>query len=82
MSVPPKFQASDDVDELVASWLEVVQIIRREPMAVDMSLSFFAAALKSYRWDSIIKPFPPMFAGHDPDEDHDVEGLVSLHSTG
>lgn len=68
---------SSGFTNLKESWRTVIQRIRNDPMAVDANLSFFAAVLQSYRWDSILKPFPPMYL-LSPDNEKDIERLVRI----
>lgn len=49
--------------------------IWQDPLAADLQWSLFIAALNSYRFDSVLRPFPPMFIGEDEEKD-----LKSLHA--
>ena len=44
----------------------------------DMVLSVFAAALQSYRWDTVLRPFPSAFVTRDGngEEEKDHKSLV------
>lgn len=39
----------------------VLERIESDPLAADLTLSLFAAAVHSYRHDSVVRPFPPAF---------------------
>eukprot|EP00117_Sycon_ciliatum_P011702 scpid68946/ scgid13069/ Poly [ADP-ribose] polymerase 16 len=43
------------------AWNGVLQMLATDPLAMDATLSLFAAAASSYRFDSILKPFPQAF---------------------
>ncbi|XP_060064065.1 protein mono-ADP-ribosyltransferase PARP16-like [Ylistrum balloti] len=45
------------------------QRIADDRFATDLVLSFFVAALKSYKFDSLVKPFPPHFCKEDGEKD-------------
>ncbi|OWF54131.1 mono [ADP-ribose] polymerase PARP16-like [Mizuhopecten yessoensis] len=45
------------------------QQITEDQFATDIVLSFFVAALKSYKFDSLLKPFPPLFSKEDGEKD-------------
>ena len=55
------------VRELVRSCLH------RDPVAADLRLSLFLAALQSYKRDSVLRPFPPLYLTA---ANKDFEGLV------
>ena len=40
-----------------------------DPLAVDLQLSLFIAAMNSYRHDTVLRPFPPMFQSEDKEKD-------------
>merc|ERR1719460_2126013 len=46
--------------------------------ACDVQLSLFIAASSSYRQDTTLRPFPPMFLDQDQDEVKDVAGLTRM----
>nr|XP_026647047.1 mono [ADP-ribose] polymerase PARP16 isoform X2 [Zonotrichia albicollis] len=52
---------------------------RRDPLAADLRCSLFAAALQSYKRDSVLRPFPGRYASGDS---KDFEGLTSLFGEG
>ncbi|XP_069137274.1 LOW QUALITY PROTEIN: protein mono-ADP-ribosyltransferase PARP16-like [Argopecten irradians] len=52
------------------------QKITEDQFATDLVLSFFVAALKSYKFDSLLKPFPPTFSRDDGEKD-----MASLEKT-
>ncbi|KAK6192012.1 hypothetical protein SNE40_003568 [Patella caerulea] len=43
--------------------------IQLDPQAADLHLSLFSAALHSYRYDTVLRPFPPMFLQSDTEKD-------------
>ncbi|KAM8974843.1 protein mono-ADP-ribosyltransferase PARP16 [Pelodytes ibericus] len=48
----------------------VEHIITRDPLAADLKCSLFVSALKSYKRDSVLRPFPPFYASeHHKDFD-------------
>ena len=53
--------------ELVSSCLH------RDPVAADLRCSLFVAAAKSYKRDSLLRPFPPRYSSRD---NKDFEELV------
>ena len=46
-----------------------------DPLAVDLQLSLFIAAMNSYRHDTVLRPFPPMFQSEDKEKD--IKTMVS-----
>ena len=46
-----------------------------DPLAVDLQLSLFIAAMNSYRHDTVLRPFPPMFQSDDKEKD--IKTMVS-----
>lgn len=52
----------------------LARCIQEDPKATDLKWSMFCAACQSYRYDSVLKPFPPFFftdSGHK-----DIDRLV------
>lgn len=47
-----------------------------DPLAVDLQLSLFIAAMNSYRHDTVLRPFPPMFQSEDKEKD--IKTMQSL----
>lgn len=46
--------------------------IWQDPLASDLQWSLFLAAMNSYRHDTVLRPFPPMYqSGHD-EKDHEA----------
>ncbi|XP_071107834.1 protein mono-ADP-ribosyltransferase PARP16-like [Haliotis cracherodii] len=43
--------------------------IKLDPLAVDMQWSLFSSAALSYRFDTVLRPFPPMFMSSDNEKD-------------
>ncbi|KAM4675355.1 protein mono-ADP-ribosyltransferase PARP16 isoform 1-T2 [Discoglossus pictus] len=50
------------------------QIILRDPLAADLKFSLFVSALKSYKRDSVLRPFPPFYAS---DQYKDFDALLA-----
>ena len=58
--------------------LEFVQTrLKDDPAASDLQVSLLMAAQTSYRFDTVLRPFPPMFSGSTP-ESRDYSALVSM----
>ena len=57
--------------------------LKVDPLAVDIQWSLLVAALASYRHDTVLRPFPPLFQteitdnGHGTSESRDFKSLVS-----
>ena len=49
-----------------------------DPLAVDLQLSLFIAAMNSYRHDTVLRPFPPMFQSEDKEKDIKTMVYMSL----
>lgn len=62
---------TEEVSELSE---QIKEKIWQDPLAADLQWSLFLAALRNYKWDSLLRPFPPMFINDDNDKD-----LKSLH---
>ena len=58
-----------------AGWAAVREAAGRDVLAADLRCSFFASALRSYKRDSVLRPFPASYARHDC---KDFEALVSV----
>lgn len=54
----------------------VISEIKDDLLAADLKWSLFLAALKSYRHDSILRPFPSGFTSETGEKD--FEALVSI----
>lgn len=54
----------------------VREAVRRDPLGAELRCSLFAAALQSYRRDSVLRPFPSRYGGADA-ASKDFEALVS-----
>lgn len=54
----------------------VLEILGRDLFGSDLKLSAFITALESYRFDSVLRPFPPV--GLRDDGSKDVQKLVSF----
>lgn len=52
--------------------------IWQDPIAADLQWSLFLAALKNYKYDSLLRPFPPMFINEN--DDKDLNALVSINT--
>ncbi|XP_057578853.1 protein mono-ADP-ribosyltransferase PARP16 isoform X5 [Hippopotamus amphibius kiboko] len=62
-----------------AGWAAVREAAGRDVLAADLRCSFFASALRSYKRDSVLRPFPASYARHDC---KDFEALTSLFGEG
>lgn len=59
----------------------IKQRLKNDPLSVDLQWSLMVSALSSYRHDSVLRPFPPMFLKeqiHDQSGAHDYQALVSV----
>lgn len=54
----------------------VLESLRADLLAVDLIWSFLVAALNSYRHDTVLRPFPPMFQEGGPNGNKNMKGLV------
>jgi len=63
----------DDYETLIAKLKEHL----KDTLASDIQLSLFVAACSSYRQDSALRPFPPMFLSDD-NQTKDIESLTSI----
>lgn len=54
---------------------QVANFIEEHPKEADLKWSLFCAAANSYRFDSILQPFPPLFMTDDYKE---IDSLVSI----
>ncbi|CAH2274432.1 mono [ADP-ribose] polymerase PARP16 [Pelobates cultripes] len=52
----------------------VEHIVTRDPLAADLKCSLFASALKSYKRDSVLRPFPPFYT---IDQLKDFDALIA-----
>jgi len=57
-TISPADEAADDNSQLLT---RVLSVIRRDVIAADLKWSLFVAASQSYKHDSCLRPFPPMF---------------------
>lgn len=60
----------DDVGKKIQA---LKHILEKDPKAADLKWSLFIAACNTYRCDTCLKPFPPMYINN---EYKDVEALV------
>ena len=51
---------------------------KRDPFAADVQLSFFVAALNSYRHDTVLKPFPSNYYETENRENKNFVLLVCI----
>ncbi|XP_077989084.1 protein mono-ADP-ribosyltransferase PARP16-like [Glandiceps talaboti] len=54
----------------------VLRKIDEDPVAVDVQLSLFMSAVQSYRHDTVLRPFPPMFINSSGEKD--INSLQSV----
>uniref|UniRef100_A0A8C5MI90 Protein mono-ADP-ribosyltransferase PARP16 n=1 Tax=Leptobrachium leishanense TaxID=445787 RepID=A0A8C5MI90_9ANUR len=52
----------------------VEHIIARDPLAADLKCSLFVSALKSYKRDSVLRPFPPFYT---IDQSKEFDALIA-----
>lgn len=62
-----------DVKEAEKKISSLKNLLKRDPQAADFKWSLFIAACHTYRHDSCLKPFPPMYTKN---ETRDIEALV------
>jgi len=55
----------------------IISLLDQDMLACDVQMSLFIAAATSYRQDTSLRPFPPMFYNPDSQE-RDVAGLVEM----
>lgn len=60
----------DDVNKKI---LSLKHLLEKDPKAADLKWSLFIAACQTYRYDSCVKPFPPMYIKN---ETKDIDALV------
>ncbi|XP_029431174.1 protein mono-ADP-ribosyltransferase PARP16 isoform X2 [Rhinatrema bivittatum] len=48
------------------------ELLRGDPLAADLKWSLFASALQSYKRDSLLRPFPPLYFHDDNNKDFDA----------
>lgn len=61
---------TEDVEKKI---LLLKHLLEKDPKAADLKWSLFVAASNTYRYDSCLKPFPPMYIKN---ECKDIEALV------
>lgn len=61
---------NEDVEKKISS---LKHLLEKDPRAADLKWSLFVAASNTYRYDSCLKPFPPMYIKN---ECKDIEALV------
>ena len=52
--------------------------LKEDLMASDLQVSLLMTAQASYRYDTVLRPFPPMYNGATPEE-RDYKTLVSAY---
>ncbi|XP_064607887.1 protein mono-ADP-ribosyltransferase PARP16-like [Liolophura sinensis] len=57
---------------------KVLESLRADLLAVDLIWSLLVAALNSYRHDTVLRPFPPMFQEGGPSGNKNMKGLEKL----
>ena len=63
----------EDVDKKVVA---LRHLLEKDPKAADLKWSLFIAACHTYRYDTCLKPFPPMYIKN---ECKDIDALVFKH---
>lgn len=75
LTIPPSISALTTVEESPERKILCLKsILEKDPVAADLKWSLFVAASHSYRYDSCLKPFPPMYIQN---ECKDIDALVS-----
>ncbi|XP_040198221.1 protein mono-ADP-ribosyltransferase PARP16 isoform X3 [Rana temporaria] len=64
---------SDSRDTCGWDKVMVEHVITRDPLAADLKCSLFMSALRSYKRDSVLRPFPPFYAS---DQQKDFDALI------
>jgi len=64
----------DDVEDLTEICGKLCDMLLTDQLACDVQLSLFVAACSSYRQDSTLRPFPPMYI---EEGERDVESLLA-----
>ncbi|XP_033210737.1 uncharacterized protein LOC117168907 [Belonocnema kinseyi] len=65
----------DDVKKKI---LSLKRLLEKDPKAADLKWSLFIAACQTYRYDSCVKPFPPMYIKN---ETKDIDALRKVLET-
>lgn len=60
----------EDVEKKISS---LKHLLEKDPKAADLKWSLFVAASNTYRYDTCLKPFPPMYIKN---EYKDIDALV------
>lgn len=70
-------ESGNESDETFSQVQErVVDLLERDLLASELKICLFMSALETYRYDSVLRPFPPV--GLRDDGSKDVQKLVSL----
>ena len=57
---------------------EVLALLRSDPVACDVHVSLFVSAANSYRFDSVLSPFPPILCNIGNHGEKDIDSLVRI----
>lgn len=57
--------------------VQLENLLQNDPLVLDIRVSFISAALLSYRHDTVLRPFPPMFVNESNEKDYkNLERLI------
>ena len=56
---------------------DVLVMLRSDPVACDVLVALFVSAANSYRFDSVLSPFPPTLCNVGNHGEKDIDSLVS-----
>ena len=57
---------------------EVLFLLRSDPAACDVHVALFVSAANSYRFDSVLSPFPPTLCKIGNHGEKDIDSLVRI----
>ena len=55
---------------------ELLALLRSDPAACDVHVALFVSAANSYRFDSVLSPFPPILCSVGHHGEKDIDSLV------
>jgi poly[ADP-ribose] polymerase 16 len=69
-------ELNQSAQQITTQHERVINKIEEDMLAAEIKISLFVCALESYRYDSVLRPFPP--TGLREDVTKDVQKLVSV----
>ena len=57
---------------------DVLVMLRSDPAACDVLVALFVSAANSYRFDSVLSPFPPTLCNVGNHGEKDIDSLVRI----